>query len=90
MVGMSKCPRLALYYFESCPYCQKVLKVIHKNLLDVELRDVQEEKVHLERLVKDTGRRTVPCLYIDDQPMHESNEIIGWLEANLHQLTQKK
>lgn len=38
-----------------------------------------EDKASLDRLVQDTGRRTVPCLYIDNQPMHESNDIVDWL-----------
>jgi glutaredoxin 3 len=79
-------PHLALYYFDSCPFCQIVLKVIDKLDLDVEMRDISMDQNHLARLTKDTGRRTVPCLYIDDKPMHESADIIQWLQKNVDQL----
>ena len=39
--------------------------------------DPQAAQTHYQR----TGRRTVPCLYIDDVPFFESADIIEWLEA---------
>jgi glutaredoxin len=77
---------LALYYFESCPYCQLVLRAIQKLSLKVELKNIHEGQVNLQKLLKDTGRKTVPCLYIDGKPMHESAEIVAWLEKNQHSL----
>lgn len=50
--------------------------------IKVEMRDILSNRQHLEQLVTDTGRRTVPCLYIDGKPMHESADIVRWLEAN--------
>ena len=40
----------------------------------------------LKRLVDDTGRRTVPCLYIDNKPMFESADIMDWLSENSDKL----
>ena len=37
---------------------------------------------NFNKLVNDTGRKTVPCLYIDDKPMHESDDINAWLMQN--------
>ena len=74
--------RLALYYFESCPYCQLVLSAIDRLQVKIKMCDIQSNPENLSRLVKDTGRKTVPCLYIDEKPMHESTEIIRWIEAN--------
>ena len=85
---MSK-PTLELYYFLSCPFCQMVLRVLDEHKIVVELKDILENESHLNQLVQDTGRRTVPCLYIDGKPMHESSDIIDWLESNLDQLERR-
>ena len=60
----------------------------HKNVRAVEnLRVVKSpDELAYEKLVKDTGRSTVPCLYVDDNPMHESSDIIDWLQANQSKL----
>ena len=66
-----------------------VMDVIDELSLEVELRDIMSSREHLEKLVSDTGRRTVPCLYIDGKPMHESSEIMKWLKANAPQLQKR-
>lgn len=81
-------PQLALYYFDSCPFCQLVLRVIDQLNLDVQRCDITADQNHLNKLVKDTGRRTVPCLYIDNKPMHESADIVRWLQKNADQLAK--
>lgn len=79
-------PKLDYYYFESCPFCQMVMEVINRNSIKVEYCDIFANKAHLDKLVSDTGRQTVPCLYIDGKPMHESRDIIAWLQSNLDNL----
>lgn len=79
---MSTTPKLELYYFPSCPYCQIVLDAIEDLDLLVELSNIQTDRNKADQLIKDTGRRTVPCLYIDQKPMHESADIIRWLKNN--------
>jgi glutaredoxin 3 len=79
-------PHLALYYFDWCPFCQLVLHAIKSLNLDVDFRDITAEQAHLDQLLADTGRRTVPCLYIDGKPMHESGDIVRWLKQNENQL----
>tara|TARA_R110000868_G_scaffold10025_2_gene49185 strand:+ start:478 stop:684 length:207 start_codon:yes stop_codon:yes gene_type:complete len=63
-----------------------VLEVIEELNINVELCDIRGAQEHLNKLVTDTGRRTVPCLYIDGKPMHESAEIARWLQANAAKL----
>jgi len=81
--------KLDLYYFDSCPYCQIVLKVIKELNLLVDLKNIHEDEANLLKLYSDTGRRTVPCLYIDDVPLFESLDIIDWLRKNSHHLEKK-
>jgi glutaredoxin len=59
-----------------------VMDFIDKNSMKVEYRDIQTDRTHLEKLVADTGKRTVPCLYIDGKPMFESRDIMAWLDKN--------
>ena len=74
--------KLKLYYFLSCPFCQFVLHEIDKLKIKVELIDIHQDNEAREYLFQITGRYTVPCLFIDDTPMHESRDIINWLNSN--------
>lgn len=82
-------PHLALYYFESCPFCIIVLRVIDKLNIEVEYRDIYSDQSHLNKLMQDTGRRTTPCLYIDGKTMFESSDIMAWLEQHAPNLQKK-
>jgi glutaredoxin 3 len=77
-----KPPQLNLYYFDSCPYCQFVLLAIKKYNIKVTYKNIHEDPDNFKILLKDTGRGTTPCLYVDGKPMHESREIVTWLEKN--------
>lgn len=80
--------KLELYYFPACPYCQIVLSAIKENGLTdkITYKNIHEDSKSREKLIQDTGRGTVPCLYIDGKPMHESLEIAQWLKANAKDL----
>jgi glutaredoxin len=81
-------PTLELYYFDACPYCQKVIRAIQKNKIKVNYIDIYEDTNHLQKLIYITGRKTVPCLFIDGHPMHESSDIVEWLEKNTDTLVK--
>ena len=64
---------LKLYMFETCPYCQRVLKTIQKaGRTDVELHDIHKNEADRQRLIEVGGKEQVPCLFIDGKPMYES------------------
>lgn len=42
------------------------------------LTEQENAKLHQQK----TGRSTVPCLYIDGNPLFESADIITWLKSN--------
>ncbi len=75
--------KLELYFFPQCPYCQIVLSALKVTGLEskVEMKDIHDEPKHKAQLVSDTGRGTVPCLYIDGKPMHESKDIAKWIHT---------
>lgn len=79
---------LALYFFPQCPFCQLVLRKIDElKLKSIEMNNTMEDRKHAEKLINDTGRSTVPCLYINGKPMHESRDIVIWLESNKEDLS---
>jgi glutaredoxin len=80
--------KLELYYYDECPYCQIVLQALDETKLrsNVTMKNVRQDPKNREQLVKDTGRGTVPCLYIDGKPMHESKDIAAWLRTNAQNL----
>lgn len=79
-------PKLEYFYYDACPFCQMVNSVIKQLNIKVDYKNILEDQANLERLVGDTGRRTVPCLYIDNKPMHESADIMKWLQENVDRL----
>ncbi|MBR3328294.1 MAG: glutaredoxin [Atopobiaceae bacterium] len=72
---------LDLYYYDSCPYCQKVLRAMRR--LDIEdkinLKNILRSQEAADTLVRVGGKRQVPCLFIDGKPMYESDDIVEWL-----------
>jgi glutaredoxin 3 len=82
-------PKLELYYFPSCPFCHFVQQKIEELNINVKLYNIHQDPKSLRKLVDDTGRSTVPCLYTDGKPMHESSDIIRWLDENKDKLEKK-
>ncbi|MBL7664761.1 MAG: glutathione S-transferase N-terminal domain-containing protein [Bacteriovoracaceae bacterium] len=78
--------KLELYYYPECPFCQIVLKKIDTllNKPEIKLKHINQDTTALNFHIKQTGRRTVPCLYIDDKPMFESRDIARWLDSNFN------
>lgn len=72
-------PKLTLYMQPSCPYCQRVLSVVKSININVEMKDTTNPE-NRAYLVSRTNRATVPCLFIDDEPMFESKIIIEYLK----------
>ena len=73
---------LALYKYDSCGFCQRVFRAIDGLDVQIEYRDVQADASWRQDLQSRTGRTTVPCLVVDEQPMFESGDIIQWLQEH--------
>jgi glutaredoxin 3 len=75
--------KLELYFFPQCPYCQIVLSALRVTGLEgfVTYYDINDEPHRKEQLIKETGRGTVPVLYIDGKPMRESKDIAAWIHS---------
>lgn len=83
---------LALYQFRACPFCVKTRRAMRRLGLNIETHDANSDSVRRRELETGGGRVQVPCLRIprpDDDPqwLYESNEIIGFLETRVEELT---
>jgi len=77
--------KLALYYFDGCPFCSMVRSAIDQLGLDVELRDIFQDSQHRDDLVQVRGRATVPVMRItspdgEERWMPESRDIVSYLQ----------
>jgi glutaredoxin 3 len=73
---------LILYYKPTCSFCRRVLAVIDRLQLEVDLRDIESNPEHAEALVAHGGKRQAPYL-IDEAKgvaLYESDAIVAHLQ----------
>lgn len=75
--------KLVLFYKPTCPFCQKVLAYLDERKIDLEKRNILQDEHALEELITKGGKKQVPCLFIDDKPLYESDDIISYLAKNM-------
>lgn len=61
--------RIVVYTTTSCPYCQRAKVLLEKKRLPFVSVDVTDDPERRQWLVKVTGLRTVPQIFIDGQPV---------------------
>lgn len=76
---------LSLYQLPSCPFCVKVRRTMKREGLNIELRNINQENDYREELIREGGKRTVPCLRIEKtdgqvQWLYESSDVIAHLQ----------
>ena len=73
--------QLDLYYYDECPYCQKVLRAMRNLGIEnkITLKNILRSQEAANTLVRVGGKRQVPCLFIDGDPMYESDDIVAYL-----------
>jgi len=70
-----ECQSLALYQFNTCPFCIKVRQEMRRLSLPIEKRDAQHNATNREELLQGSGATKVPCLKIT-----ETNGQVRWLQ----------
>ena len=81
-----QCRSLALYQYQTCPFCIKVRQEISRLSLDIKRIDAQHEGADRQALLKGGGQTKVPCLKITDkagktQWLYDSEKIIAYLRG---------
>ena len=85
MAGSPK--ELSLYYFETCPYCVRVLDAMQELDISLPLKHILHEPAYGEELVREGGKDQVPCLKIESHDgsvswLYESLDIIDYLKQH--------
>jgi glutaredoxin len=70
-----QCQSLALYQFNTCPFCIKVRQEMRRLSLPIDKRDAQHNAANRDALLQGSGATKVPCLKITD-----SNGQTLWLQ----------
>lgn len=81
----AKTQNLSLYQLPSCPFCVKVRRTIKREGLNIELRNINQKNDYREELIREGGKRKVPCLRIEKtdgqvQWLYESNDVVAHLQ----------
>lgn len=73
-------PSYELFIMPSCPFCIKVLSFMKSEGIEIPLRDTTTDPKARQKLLAVGGKTQVPCLFIDGEPLYESNDIIAYLD----------
>ena len=71
---------LSLYYLPTCPYCQRVLGFMNQNGILIDMHSTTET-ANRDFLLSHGGKNQVPCLFIGEKALYESNDIIAYLRG---------
>lgn len=74
---------MTLYYKPTCPFCRRVLAVIDRLELEVELKDVSADESLKEELQTQGGKLQVPY-FVDTEhnvAVYESDDIVAHLQS---------
>ncbi len=67
--------RVEIYTTPSCPFCVRAKRLLHARGIAYDEIDVADDAVLREDLVRRTGRRTVPQIFIDGEPVGGFEEL---------------
>jgi glutaredoxin len=81
----AKTQNLSLYQLPSCPFCVKVRRTMKREGLNIELRNINQKNDYREELIREGGKRTVPCLRIEQTDgqvkwLYESKDVVAHLQ----------
>lgn len=81
----AKTKNLSLYQLPSCPFCVKVRRTMKREGLNIALRNINQKNDYREELIREGGKRTVPCLRIEKADgqvewLYESKDVVAHLQ----------
>jgi glutaredoxin len=85
------CRSLALYQYQTCPFCIKVRQEMRRLSLNITKVDAQSEGPARAALTQQGGHTKVPCLKITDEAgnshwLYDSEKIIAYLRSHFAQV----
>ncbi|MDP7592641.1 MAG: glutaredoxin [Litorilituus sp.] len=81
----TKTQSLSLYQLPACPFCVKVRRAMKREGLKIELRNINQGDDFREELIREGGKKTVPCLRIEKEDgevqwLYESSDVVAHLQ----------
>lgn len=74
--------RVTVYTTDYCPYCTQAKRLLREMAIDYEEIDVGEDSALRQTMVeKSGGRRTVPQIFIDGEPIGGYTELRALADA---------
>ncbi len=74
---------LRLFTTTYCPFCERVKKFMEENsITGVEVINIDKDPAMKDYLLEKGGKKQVPCLFVGEEPMYESQDILDYLEKN--------
>ena len=67
--------QIEIYSTDNCPWCIRAKALLRTRGLDFEEIDISSDPVHALAMIERSGRRTVPQIFIDDQPIGGFDEL---------------
>lgn len=67
--------KVVVYVKDYCPYCTKAKNLLNKKGVQYEVIDIEHDEELQEYVIKQSGRRTVPQIFINDKPVGGSDDI---------------
>ena len=61
--------KIVIYSSQGCPYCEHAKELLNKKGAKFEEIRVDLDPSQREEMIKKSGRRTVPQIFIDNQPI---------------------
>ena len=78
---------MSLYQLPACPFCVKVRRELKRQGVVIDLKNISQSETHRKELIEQGGKRTVPCLKIEQgdkvQWLYESSDIIDYLREKV-------
>jgi len=66
--------RIEVYSTDNCPCCDRTKSLLCIRGLDFEAIDISSDQTHAPEMIERSGRRTVPQVFIEDEPIGGFNE----------------
>jgi len=61
--------QIEIYSTDNCPWCTRAKSLLRTRGLDFEEIDISSDQARALEMIERSGRRTVPQIFIDDQPI---------------------
>jgi glutaredoxin 3 len=67
--------RIEIHSTNNCPWCVRAKSLLPANGLDFDEIDLSSDRARALEMIERSGRRTVPQIFIDDEPIGGFDEL---------------